>query len=530
VFGKLAAITVALTVLAVPTAQAATTDTATAVASPGPYLVDVPITFTSTTPCTTACRLIWKYLSGTRLGVQLGEGVSVARAFSTPGLKTVELRLTELCVGTSRLVCASPAYVSVFVEGLPPVVDTTAPTLTASGLDVEATGPTTVVNYTFDATDPDDAVVSQLCSPEPGSAFPVGSTPIDCTAVDSNGNVGTAGFTVVVSDTTAPALSVPGPITVEATSSAGAAVDFAASATDLVDGAVTPDCSMPSGATFPLGSTTVNCTATDAHGNSSGASFDVVVVDRTAPGLSVPGPITVEATSSAGAAVDFAVSATDLVDGAVVPSCSKASGSTFPLGSTTVDCTATDAHGNRSSASFVINVVDLTAPTLSAPGPIVVNATSSAGAIVAYTVTATDSVGGPVAPVCSKPSGSVFPIGTTTVTCRATDSRGNTSSASTFDVHVKGAAEQLADVLHQVQRLGLRHGVADRVRAVMRSVSTRQAGSEQACGLFGDLDKRLGEPQGKRLTTVQRGILRGELARIENVVGCTLAERRGKKK
>lgn len=358
--GKLAAITVALTVLAVPTASAATTDTATAVAAPGPYLVDAPVTFTSTTPCTTACRLTWKYLDGTRLGEQIGEGVSVARSFSTPGSKTVELRLTELCDGTSHLVCASVAYVSVFVEGIAaPPVDTTAPTITAAGLEAEATGPSTAVDYTFDATDPDDAVTSQLCTPEPGSSFPVGSTTVDCTAVDSNGNVGTAAFAVVVSDTTAPALSVPGPITAEATSAAGAAVDFAVSATDLVDGPVMPSCSKLSGSTFPLGSTTVDCTVSDSHHNSRSASFDVVVADTTAPVLTVPGPLTVNATSAAGAVVTYTATANDVVDGAVTPSCSTPSGSMFPLGSTTVTCTATDAHHNTSTASFVVNVAKI---------------------------------------------------------------------------------------------------------------------------------------------------------------------------
>src|SRR5947199_10441692 len=109
---RLAATAAVLALLAVPSASAATTDTATAEASPGPYLVNVPITFTSTTPCTVNCRLIWTYLNGTRLGDKIGEGVSVSMAFPTPGLKTVELDLSELCVGTSRLVCDSITTVS----------------------------------------------------------------------------------------------------------------------------------------------------------------------------------------------------------------------------------------------------------------------------------------------------------------------------------------------------------------------------------------------------------------------------------
>src|SRR6478735_2130583 len=261
----LAAMLGALGVLNAPAAQAATADTATAQASPGPYLVGEPITFTSTTPCTAACRLIWTFVSGTRLGVALGEGASVTMSFATPGLKTVQLRLTETCVGTTRLVCDSSALVSVDVQDKEPPTgqDTTAPTFSLSGTEGEATGPNTAVDYTFTASDPDDAVVSQSCAPAPGSAFPVGKSPVTCTATDSHGNVGTQNFDIVVTDTTGPALTVPDTTTHEATSPAGAAVAFDASAADLVDGPVTPECSSVSGSIFPLGVTAVACTATD---------------------------------------------------------------------------------------------------------------------------------------------------------------------------------------------------------------------------------------------------------------------------
>src|SRR3954451_6842162 len=186
-FVALAALLGVLGVLYSPAAQAATADTATAQASPGPYLVGEPITFTSTTPCTVACRLIWTFLNGTRLGDALGEGTSVTTSFATPGLKTVELQLKETCVGTTQLVCTSVALVSVDVQaataGDPPTgQDTTAPAFALSGVQTEATGATTPVNYTFAATDPDDAVVAQSCSPAPGTAFPVGTSPVTCTA------------------------------------------------------------------------------------------------------------------------------------------------------------------------------------------------------------------------------------------------------------------------------------------------------------------------------------------------------------
>jgi hypothetical protein len=58
--------------------------------------------------------------------------------------------------------------------------------------------------------------------------------------------------------------------------------------------------------------------------------------------------------------VDFQheVSAVDAVDGPVPVTCAPASGSIFPLGTTTVACTATDAAGNMASASFRVTVVD----------------------------------------------------------------------------------------------------------------------------------------------------------------------------
>jgi hypothetical protein len=511
VFGKLAALGFVLSLFLVPVAHGATTDTASATASPGPYRVNAPITFTSTTPCTVNCRLIWTFLNGTRLGDKIGEGTSVQTTFATPGVKTVQLDLSELCVGTTRLTCDSFAYVTVNVE-VPPPTDGTAPTITASGLQAEATGPATTVNYTFDATDPDDTVVSTTCTPASGSAFPVGSTPISCSAVDSNGNVGTAAFAVVVSDTTPPLVTVPGALTAEATSAAGAAVSFASSATDLVDGAVATNCSPASAATFPLGSTSVTCSATDAHGNSSSGSFSVVVTDTTAPSLTLPGTITAQASSPGGAAVSYTATASDLVDGAVAPSCSPESGSTFAIGSTTVSCSATDAHGNSSTGSFSVTVTDGAAPKVAVPAAIVVNATSPLGAVVTYTATAVDGFGAALTPSCSKASGSVFAIGTTTVSCTATDARGNSASAQAFTVTVKGAVAQLQDLLAVVQSWNVKSGGLERdLRNAIRSPTCK------ALRVVQDDVQNMG----RKLSADRRAFALGELGRISNVAGCS---------
>ncbi|MCW2963638.1 MAG: hyalin, partial [Actinomycetia bacterium] len=81
-----------------------------------------------------------------------------------------------------------------------------------------------------------------------------------------------------------------------------------------------------------------------------------VVVDRTPPVLTLPGAITVDATTAAGVAVSYAATATDAVDGPATVTCVPASGSVFAIGSTVVPCSATDRAGNVGTGYFVVTV------------------------------------------------------------------------------------------------------------------------------------------------------------------------------
>jgi hypothetical protein len=318
------------------------------------------------------------------------------------------------------------------------VQDTIAPTLALSNATAEATGPDgAVVIYAAEASDTVDGTVVPACSPASGATFLVGSTTVTCSATDSHGNTHVGSLTVDVQDSTAPDLNLPADRNVEATGPAGAAVDFSTSATDLVDGSVPVTCDATSGDTFPLGTTTVNCSATDTHGNPARDSFTISVGDTTPPDLNLPQDRTAEATGPNGAAVDFSTSATDLVDGSVPVTCDATSGDTFPLGTTTVNCSATDAHGNTARGSFNITVVDTTAPAIDAHPDITVTAQDIAGAVVNYTPPAThDVVDGDGVATCSPLQGTTFPIGDTIVTCTATDATGNHATPTTFVVHV----------------------------------------------------------------------------------------------
>lgn len=158
-------------------------------------------------------------------------------------------------------------------------------------------------------------------------------------------------------DTTPPTLSVPSDMTAEATGPSGAAVAYIASATDAVDGPITPTCTPTSGSTFALGTTAVNCSATDKAGNTASGGFNVTVRDTTPPTVTVPADIVTGPTGPAGAKVSYsAASATDLVDGGITPTCAPASGSLFGFGTTSVNCSATDSHGNTGSGTFKVTV------------------------------------------------------------------------------------------------------------------------------------------------------------------------------
>ena len=173
----------------------------------------------------------------------------------------------------------------------------------------------------------------------------------------------------------------------------------------------------------------------------------VTVVDTKPPEIDVPDDMTVEAVGRYAWIDSFGVTATDLVDQTPFVSCTpppQSSAFTSDSGSPQtqlVTCTAEDDAGNTASGSFFVTVwPDTTGPVLSLPDDIVASATGSDGAVVDYTVTASDVAGGPpYGANCSPASGSTFPIGMTTVSCTASDEKLNESTGS-FTVTVQAAS------------------------------------------------------------------------------------------
>ena len=229
-----------------------------------------------------------------------------------------------------------------------------------------------------------------------------------------------------VQDTTAPVIVPHDDVTEEATGPNGANVDYTSPATsDAVDGNGTADCLPASGSTFELGDSTVTCTAQDAAGKQATPStFQVTVEDTTRPTLDLPDDIIEEATGPNGNVVTYDATASDLVDSSVNVDCSPASGSMFPIRTTTVDCLATDVAGNESTGSFTVKVQDTIAPTgIQFTGNINDGDSFYFGDVPAEpTCTATDGGSGLQSCVVS---GHSTDVGTHTLTATATDKAGN---------------------------------------------------------------------------------------------------------
>ncbi|MDY7231413.1 HYR domain-containing protein [Hyalangium rubrum] len=189
---------------------------------------------------------------------------------------------------------------------------------------------------------------------------------------------------------------------------------------------------------FGLGSHPVTLTANDGAASAQCVGT-VTVVDVTPPALSCPASQTVDTCDADGVAATFQASATDNCGPAPV-TCSAASGATFPLGQTAVSCSAADGSGNMASCSFNVTVrPETTAPSISCPAPIVINACVEGGPVAHFNVGSSDNCGAPSV-TCSHASGSTFPVGQTVVTCTATDTLGNTAACS-FDVTVNSEGE-----------------------------------------------------------------------------------------
>jgi DNA-binding beta-propeller fold protein YncE len=111
---------------------------------------------------------------------------------------------------------------------------------------------------------------------------------------------------------------------------------------------------------LPTGTHTITLTVTDTGGGSDTDDLVVTVQDTQAPNISCPSDVVVSLPMNSNAtsmAVNYpAVTATDSCSSSVTVNSTPASGSVFPVGTTTVNATADDGAGHTSNCSFTVTV------------------------------------------------------------------------------------------------------------------------------------------------------------------------------
>lgn len=274
--------------------------------------------------------------------------------------------------------------------------------------------------------------------------FPVGTTTV---SASENGTTGdSCSFTVTVTEGAPPTITCPTDKTATANSTCEATVD-AGTPTTTGDGVtVTSSRSdgLPLSDPYPAGTTTITWTATNNSGTAS-CSQAITVNDTTLPTITCPANVVASNDAGQCSAVinPGTATATDNCGTPTVTgerSDSQPLDAAYPKGTTTITWTATDDAGNTASCTQTVTVNDTESPTVTCPANISTNTDPGAcSAAVNPVATASDNC--PGATVSGSRSdgqalSAPYPKGTTTITWRATDASGNTSSECTSTVTV----------------------------------------------------------------------------------------------
>ncbi|WP_229791267.1 HYR domain-containing protein [Winogradskyella epiphytica] len=294
------------------------------------------------------------------------------------------------------------------------------------------------------------------------TVFPIttqGTTIVTWTFDDENGNIITANQNVIVTDTTPPTFNFC-PISRSINNdlgNCGAIVTYTIPTANDNCGTVTINqtdaTGLTSGDNFPIGTTTIEYTATDGNGNNSICTFTITVIDNEMPTIECPlDDIVVEADSNC----EFTSEALALLDPSVITTPSFGDNCTgvnisnnlagqlpLPVGNHIITWTVSDEAGNTINCNQNITVADVTPPVITCPTPSPFYNTDAGQchATLSFNATATDNCNG--SPIITyEVAGTpitfpyAFTVGTTTVDVIADDGNGLISTCS-FNVIVQ---------------------------------------------------------------------------------------------
>jgi hypothetical protein len=207
---------------------------------------------------------------------------------------------------------------------------------------------------------------------------------------------------------------------------------------DLCDVTLVQTGGLPSGALFPVGTTTQTFVATDKAGNTSVCTFTVTVMDMQPPAavcknvtavLSASGTVTVTSAQVDGGSSDNC-GTVQLSPASQTYDCTQVGANDYTL-------TLTDSSGNTSVCVATVTVRDVTPPTFTCPAPITVSGCNTPVPSVTGSVVGNDACG--IASVSQTPAaGLVFGQmsgSSTIITVTVTDVNGNSTTCSVPVTH-----------------------------------------------------------------------------------------------
>ncbi|MFN2531698.1 MAG: immunoglobulin-like domain-containing protein [Pyrinomonadaceae bacterium] len=435
------------------------------------------------------------------------------RVYTDPGTFTVHWTYIDASGNNSE---QDQTIVVTGADTTPPVPDVaTLPMVTDECSATVTTGPT--------ATDDCDGTITGTTS-DPLTYTGVGTYTVHWTYMDQAGHSVQQNQTVVVTDVHTPTISLTGAssITVECHTS------FADPGVTTTDNCVPKNVTVNTTGAVNVdapGTYTLTYTATDGGGNQASVDRTVIVQDTTKPIVALNGAasITVECHTSF---TDPGATASDTCDTSVPVSVSGSVDINVP-GTYTLTYNGTDDSGNMAiPVQRTVIVVDTTAPSISCPGSIVLQPTCPSGAVATYVIpTGSDTCSASVTitRTAGLASGSVFPIGTTTVTYSATDASNNSRSCS-FTVTVNTPQTVIGDMMNTINGLSLsgtqKQGLNSKLQAALDAIN--QGKTNVACNKLGDFISQVsGYINNGTLSSAVGQPLIDSAKHIQNTIGCT---------